>query len=321
MNIVLLFPSNLISTLFSPDAVTRLVALGTVINHADSADVADADILITSWGSPAVGKEILDRCPNLRLVAHAAGSVKPVVTEELWERGVRVTNAAKALGIGVAETALGLTICTAKNIFTLNANIHNGGWDEGREDVRELYNLTVGVLGSGRAGGHYIKLLQNFSVRVLCYDPYLSDEKAAALGCEKASLEEVLKNSDVISVHAPSIEATHHMLNADTLKLMKKDAVLINTARGTIIDERALYDHMAAGNLRYACLDVFDPEPPEAENSLRKLPNCILTPHLAGLVNNGRQRIGMHITQEIERFVRSGKLDCEVFQKDLEITA
>ena len=321
MNIVLLFPSNLISSLFSSEAITRLVALGTVINHADSADVADADILVTSWGSPAVSKEILDRCPNLRLVAHAAGSVKPVVTEPLWEKGVRVTNAAKALGIGVAETALGLTICTVKNVFALNANIHNGGWDEGREDVRELYNLTVGVLGSGRAGSHYIKLLQNFGVRVLCYDPYLSEEKAAALGCEKASLEEVLQNSDVVSVHAPSIEATHHMINADILKLMKKDAVLINTARGTIIDERALYDHMAAGNLRYACLDVFDPEPPGAENPLRKLPNCILTPHLAGLVNNGRQRIGMHITEEIERFVRSGKLDCEVFQKDLEITA
>ena len=321
MKIAFIFDPKKVPTLFSAEAVARLEALGTVTTHTDSSDVKDADIIITSWGSPAIDKEILERCPNLQLVAHAAGSVKSVVTEELWTRDVRVTNAAKVLGMGVAETALGFTICAAKNIFALNSGIHSGGWDGGREAVRELYTLTVGVLGSGWAGGHYIRLLQNFNVRVLCYDPYLSAEKAAALGCERASLEEVLKNSDIVSIHAPAIEATNHMINAGTLKWMKKDAVLINTARGTIIDEKALYEHMAAGNLRYACLDVFDPEPPEADNPLRKLPNCILTPHLAGLVNNGLQRIGMHVTEEIERFCRSEKLECEVLKKNLETMA
>jgi len=321
MNIALIFDFKKVPSLFSTKAIARLESLGKVTTHADSSDVANADIIITSWGSPEIDKEILDRCPNLRLVAHAAGSVKSVVTEELWTRDVRVTNAAKVLGMGVAETALGFTICAVKNIFALNSGIHGGGWDAGRENVRELYNLTVGVLGSGWAGGHYIKLLQNFNVRVLCYDPYMSEEKAAALGCERATLEEVLKNSDVVSIHAPAIEATNHMINADTLNLMKKDAVLINTARGTIIDERALYEHMAAGNLRYACLDVFDPEPPDADNPLRKLSNCILTPHLAGLVNNGLQRIGMHVTEEIERFGCNEKLECEVLRKNLETMA
>ena len=321
MNIALLFDPKKVPTLFSTEAIARLEALGTVTTHADSSDVKNADIIITSWGSPAIDKEILNRCSNLRLVAHAAGSVKSVVTEELWTHDVRVTNAAKVLGMGVAETALGFTICAIKNIFALNSGIHSGGWDGGREAVRELYNLTVGVLGSGWAGGHYIKLLQNFDVHVLCYDPYLSQEKAAALGCEKATLEVVLKKSDVISIHAPAIDATNHMINAETLKLMKKNAVLINTARGTIIDEKALYEHMAAGNLRYACLDVFDPEPPETGNPLRKLSNCILTPHLAGLVNNGLRRIGMHVTEEIERFCRSEKLECEVLKKNLETMA
>ncbi|HNX13568.1 MAG TPA: hydroxyacid dehydrogenase [Oscillospiraceae bacterium] len=321
MNIALVFDPKKVPKLFSAEAIARLEALGAMTYHADSSDVANADVIITSWGSPAIDKEILDRCPNLRLVAHAAGSVKSVVTEELWACGVRVTNSAKMLGMGVAETALGFTICAAKNIFALNSGIHGGGWDEGRENVRELYTLTVGVLGSGWAGGHYIKLLQNFNVRVLCYDPYLSAEKAASLGCERATLEEVLKNSDVVSIHAPAIEATNHMINADTLKLMKKDAVLINTARGTIIDEKALYEHLLAGNLRYACLDVFDPEPPEADNPLRKLPNCILTPHLAGLVTNGLQRIGMHVTEEIGRFCRNEKMECEVLKKNLETMA
>lgn len=102
------------------------------------------------------------------------------------------------------------------------------------------------------------------------------------------------------------------MLNAHTLPLMKRDAVLINTARGSIIDEDALYQHMKAGNLKYACLDVTDPEPPAKDHPLRSLPNVILTPHLAGLVNNGKRRIGMHVLQEIQRFLAGEPMECEV---------
>ena len=102
------------------------------------------------------------------------------------------------------------------------------------------------------------------------------------------------------------------MFNAETFKLMKKNAVLINTARGSIVDEKALYEHMAAGNLKYACLDVFDPEPLALDNPLRTLPNVILTPHLAGLKRNGQRRIGMHAAEEIERYINGEKMECEV---------
>ena len=172
--------------------------------------------------------------------------------------------------------------------------------------------MTIGVISCGWVGRHYIKLLQNFDVDVLLYDPYVSEEKCAEMGCKKADLETLLSVSDIVSVHAPSIPATNHMLNAETLRLMKKDAILINTARGSIIDEKALYEHMLAGNLKYACLDVFDPEPPAVDNPLRTLPNVILTPHLAGLAMNGRRRIGMHAAEEIEKFLNGEKMDCEV---------
>ena len=111
------------------------------------------------------------------------------------------------------------------------------------------------------------------------------------------------------------------MFNSDTLALMKKDAILINTTRGSIIDEEALYQHMKAGNLKYACLDVFDPEPPRSDHPLRTLPNCIMTPHLAGLTHNGLLRIGSHCVGEIERYLNGQPLTTEVPQQQLSTIA
>jgi phosphoglycerate dehydrogenase-like enzyme len=279
--------------------------------------IEGADIAVTSWGNTALDGEILAVCPGLKFLAHAAGSVKPVVSDELWVKGIRVLSSACPLGEGVAETALGFTISACKNFYNLNSSLHNGGWNEGKENIRELFDLKIGVIGCGWAGKHYIKLLQNFYVDVYCCDPFINTENMKKLGAEKAELDWILKNCDVISVHAPSIPSTNHMLNKDTLELMKKDAVLINTARGTIIDEVALYEHMAAGNLKYACIDVFDPEPPVKENKLFTLPNVITTPHLAGLAQNGLRRIGTFVCEETEHFLKGLPVRGEVTKEML----
>ena len=318
MKIAMIFDNALQSRLFTKKALDELAAMGELcINQGDpslenvKATIKDADIAITSWGNSFMTEEILNECPNLKLIVHAAGSVKPVVTDELWERGVRVCASTKPLGIGVAETALGFTISACKSFYNLNDTIHAGGFG-GRKEVRELYEITVGVVSAGFVGRHYIKLLQNFGVEVLLYDPFVTDQQAKEMGCTKAELAELLEKSDVVSLHAPSIPETNHMINADTLKLMKKDAILINTSRGSVIDEKALYEHMAAGNLKYACLDVFDPEPLKPENPLRTLKNVIMTPHIAGLANNGQLRIGAHAVEEIQRFINGQPMDCEV---------
>ena len=172
------------------------------------------------------------------------------------------------------------------------------------------------------AGSHYMELLQMFDVEILLNDPFISAEDAQKrFNAKKVELDELLRTADVVSIHAPSIPETYHMFNRDTLALMKKDAVLINTARGSIIDEEALYEHMKAGNLKYACLDVFDPEPPRADHPLRTLPNCIMTPHLAGLTHNGLLRIGSHCVSEIERYLNGQPLTTEVIQQQLSTMA
>lgn len=305
-------------------AIDYFASLGEVaFNEGDTSKesvmkiIKDADIAITSWGNTSLDGDVLSVCPNLKLLAHAAGSVKPVVSDELWSKGVRVLSCACPLGEGVAETALGFTLSASKNFYTLNTSVKNGGWEEGKKNIRELFDLKIGVIGCGWAGKHYIKLLQSFYVDVFCSDPFITSEDMKKLGAEKAELEWILENCDIISVHAPSIPSTYHMFNADTLKKMKKDAVLINTSRGTLIDELALYNHMKEGNLKYACLDVFDPEPPKKENPLFTLDNVIVTPHLAGLANNGLKRIGIFVCEETAHFLNNQPIRGEVTKEML----
>jgi len=263
----------------------------------------DADVVITCWGSPHLTKEYLDAAPNLKLILHAAGTVAPIVDEEIWRRGIRVVCAGIAMARGVAEVTLGLMISASKDFFRLNDQIHAGGWQNGVErTVVDLYDITIGIIGGGMIGKQVIQLLKMYEVDIVVYDPYITEEACQEMGVRKVELEELLRISDIVSLHASAIPETYHMINAQTLKLMKKDAGLINTARGMLIDEKALYEHMTAGNLRFACLDVTDPEPPLFDNPLRKLSNVIFLPHIAGVVNNGLLRLGRHVIKELELF-------------------
>ena len=266
----------------------------------------EADVIVTSWGSAQLTAEVMQKLPRLRYVAHAAGSVKPIVSDAMFDRGVRVTSSAKVLGMGVAETALGYTIACVKNLFNVSRGIHAGGWTKEAplkeyDGIREMFEIKIGVVGGGMAGSHYMKLLSMFDVEILLYDPFISAEQdARPLLCKKGFAGRTAQpgggHLHSCALHSPKPIS---MFNADTLKLMRRDATLINTARGSIIDEEALYAHMKAGNLKYACLDVFDPyEPLLPENPLRTLPNCVLTPHLAGLTHNGLLRIGAHCADD-----------------------
>jgi len=297
--------------IFSPNALDRLRALGPLAVNEGTNKPEDilpvmigADVIITSWGSPRLTAEYLDAAPDMRLIIHAAGSVQPIVTDEIWERGIRLTCSSFAIGSGVAETTLALAISASKNFYQFNDLIHAGGWNEaGMDLVVDMVDITVGVLGMGMVGKQFIKLLGNYDVDVIAYDPYVSEADCAKMNVKKVSLEELLRQSDIVTIHAPSVPETENLINRETLALMKKSAGLINTARGSIINEKDLYDHMAAGNLRFACLDVTNPEPPAAGNPLRRLPNVIMLPHIAGVVNNGLARIGRHVARELKRFI------------------
>lgn len=312
MKIAMLMDKNTRSQVLDQETIRRFASCGELVwNETEQNDpenakkvIRGAEVAVTSWGSPAMTKELLDEAPGLKLVLHAAGSVKPIVTPEMYRRGIKIISSAYVLSSGVSETALGLTIAACKNFFPLNQEIRQGGWSH--VGVTDLYGITVGIVGFGIAGSHFAELLTNFSVKVISYDLYVPEQPMAALGVEKVEFEELLRRSDVVSLHAPSIDDTYHMINHDTLSKMKDGAVLINTARGSLVDEEALICTLESGKLKMACLDVTDPEPPLPDSRLRTLPNCILTPHLAGQAGNGLRKIGAHCFLELERFL-SGK--------------
>ncbi|MDW7656494.1 MAG: hydroxyacid dehydrogenase [Bacillota bacterium] len=320
MKIALLMNAKVRPGVITDRTMIKLKQLGEVcLNESDATDtdviksvIRDADIAVTSWGNGPLTADILDCAPNLKLVAHAAGSVKPIVSDALFDRSIPLISSAVVLSSGVSETALGFTISAAKNFYQLNQMIHEGGWKHDNHTITELFEINIGVIGCGYAGKHYIELLQCFDVTILAYDPYLDAEKIRSMGAEKADLDRILRESDIISLHAPSIPATRHMINAETLAMMKDDVILINTARGSLIDEKALYEHMKSGKIKYTCIDVTDPEPPAADHPLRSLPNCIMTPHLAGQANNGKGRIGVHVYEEIQRLLNQEPLVSQV---------
>lgn len=271
-----------------------------------------ANVIITSWESPQISKDILDKCPDLKGVIHAAGSVKPVVSDELIARKIRITGSAAAIGEGVAETALGFAISACKGFYPLKEDTKNRLWDENIYTVvKDFYDINIGVISGGFVGRHMVKLLKNFHVNIFMYDPILSEKEIRDIGAEKVDLDQLMSICDVVTVHAPSIPATDNMINKNNLSLMKDGAVLINTARGTIINEQDLIDELEKGRI-FACIDVTNPEPPELDNKLRTLSNVVLTPHIAGTVTNGLKRIALHVCEELERLMNGEKMRTEV---------
>lgn len=328
INIALLAGNRTLNRVFHNQHMEQLKKLGNVRLHSYehplteaqlTEQLSDADIAISSWGCRELTEEILSRATNLKAVLHAAGTVKGIVTPQLWERGIRVSSGAEALGIGVAETAIGLTIASLKDMWRLSQYMREGGWG-GTERVTELYGIKVGVVGAGNAGRQYMKLMRNFEVELLVFDPLVTEEQAAAMGATKASFQQLLTQSDVISIHAPALPETYRMFNDDAFGLMKDDCILINTARGSIIDEAALVQHLRRGRL-FACLDVTDPEPPAADHPFRELPNVVLLPHIAGSVNNGLYRLGAFTIGDLQRLLNGEMMRGEVTEAQLNTIA
>ncbi|MDD3928109.1 MAG: hydroxyacid dehydrogenase [bacterium] len=317
MKCAILINEKVYDFVFDRDTVTELETLTEVAWEAvpvmDEAKahrlMAKADIAVTSWESPRLEGELLAAAPHLKLIVHAAGSVKPVIGEEIVSMGIRVTTAAPAISIGVAEYCLGAILMMGKRLKEQMAVVESGGWrSEKSGSAIEIYGAVAGIVGAGFVGRHLIKLLQNFELKeIKVYDPYLAEEEAASLGTVKATLEEIFAQCDYISLNAPDTPATRGMVTRELIESIKDNAVLINTARGAIVDEAALTEELATGRF-VALLDVTDPEPPAADHPLRRMPNVILTPHMAGVLNRNGRRVGRYAVNEIDNFIHGRPL-------------
>jgi phosphoglycerate dehydrogenase-like enzyme len=278
-----------------------------------------ADGVITCWGSLPLTAERLVSAPALRYVIHSAGTVKGLVSQALWERGIRVTSAANVNGRPVAQFLLGMLFTCLKHVYRYQVEFKARGRDAWRRtsDIPGYNRTVVGVIGAGNVGRHLLRFLQPHDFRVLVNDPQLDDATARALGATKADLDTLLRQSRAVMLVAPNIPENRLMIGARELALMQDGSYFINPGRGALLDHDALITELKTGRLT-ACLDVTDPEPPEPGSPLYSLPNCILTPHVAGSLGEECLLLGDQARDEIRRLVSGEPFENEVTEEALQ---
>ncbi|MER5452551.1 hydroxyacid dehydrogenase [Streptomyces sp. NPDC002764] len=271
--------------------------------------LARTEILVTGWGCPRLDAAVLDAAPRLRAVLHSAGSVKGFSTPELWRRSVVVSSAADANAVPVAEYTLAMILLAGKNVLAARERLRTERVHPGWSVVPGIGNhgRRVGVIGASRIGRRVIALLAPFDLRVTLTDPYVTERRAAELGVPLLPLDDLLRTSDIVTVHAPETPRTRHLVGRRELALMPDGATLINTARGGLVDHDALVEEVRAGRLN-AVLDVTDPEPLPADSPLYDLPGAFVTPHLAGSQGNELSRLGTTVAEEAARLLAGEEL-------------
>jgi phosphoglycerate dehydrogenase-like enzyme len=285
-----------------------------------AAELPRLEVLVTSWGCPRIDEDLIAQTPRLRLIAHLAGSVKGFIDDSVWRRGIRVVNAVAANAVPVAEYTIGAILFANKQVFQLNRfylqhQENRAPWTKEAPNVGN-YGKTVGIVGASHVGTLVMQHLQNFDMRVLLYDPYVTPLDARQAGAYKVGLTELLSQSDVVSLHAPLLADTKTMLGARELSLMQDGATLINTARGGLIDQAALEAELARGRL-FAILDTTTPEVLPRNNPLYRMPNVFLTPHIAGSLGDETQRLTDYIVAELERYYKGMQLKHQVKREHL----
>jgi len=268
-------------------------------------EIANADVLMTTWHSPFLTAKMLGQHPRVKLIAHCGGEVKSRVAEDVFET-VTITNAADPMARGVAEMALALMLTLVRRIPDYAAEMRNGvtRTNEYVSEGETLLRRQVGIVGFGRIGRALAGLLQPLGVDVFVSDPYAKADVVAAYDTKLVELHELLSMCSVVVLCAALTPDTRGMFDEHRLALMGDGSYLINVARGGLIDMEALLDELRSGRISTA-LDVTDPlEPLPPDHELRKLPNVILTPHIAAGGIEMRREIGALAVDEVIRFAK-----------------
>ena len=267
--------------------------------------VADADVVLTSWGTPRLDAALWADGSGPSVVAHAAGSVKKLVDPAILDRGVAVFSAGGRIARSVGEYCLAAMLTLARRLPRFDAAVRSGGWKQRELRGRELAGQPVGVLGASSTARALITLLAPFGCDVLVYDPYLGAEQAAALGVRVVSLDEAL-SCPFVSVHVPDVPETRGLVSRALLERLPDGAILVNSARGPAVDQRALLEQVLAGRVS-AALDVFDPEPPRLAADVLAAPNLLLTPHIAGDTAEGHRALAGYVLADALRWLDTGE--------------
>ena len=317
--------------LFAEAQQERLASLGALSTQTQAGNLTGAqltaligghDIVISSWGTPPFSPAVLAAADRLKLIAHAAGSVKGLLPPPVFAAGRRVTHVAYSMSIPVAETTLALIFLCLRNFHKIARAFDDEGWEAARDmpPGAELAANRVGVIGAGYTGRAVIRRLLALDAEVWLCDPYVSEDGAAELGARKASLERLMRECPIVTLQAPATDETYRMIGREQLSWLRDGAIFINTARAHLIDETALLAELRSGRIN-AALDVFDQEPLPEDSPFRGLDNLIITPHIAAVTHQAYKRQGQIAVDEVARYLRAGELRYEVTRDMLDTMA
>ncbi len=253
---------------------------------------------------PKVTRRVIEAAPKLRVIGRAGVGLDNIDLDAAKERGIKVVNSPAASSRSVAELVFGLLFAVARKIAFADRKMREGIWAKKQCMGTELEGKTIGIVGFGRIGYNVAKIANAFGMRVLLYDPYPNEERAKEIGGTFTSLEDLLKESDVVTLHVPLIDATYHLINEERLKLMKSTAILINAARGAVVDNKALVKALQEGWIAGAGLDVFEEEPLPKDHPLTRLDNVVLTPHIGASTEEAQMRAGVQVAEQIVEILK-----------------
>ncbi|MEM6333003.1 MAG: hydroxyacid dehydrogenase [Planctomycetota bacterium] len=283
--------------------------------------IGGVELMFSGWGAPRVDEALLDAMPSLRVVFYGAGSIRQLMTDAAWEGGVRVCSAYAANAVPVAEFTLSQVVFCLKQGYR---HIRTYREHRRKRDAHEsagAYGSTVGIVSIGMIGSMVCERLKALDVDVVAYDPYASDEVAERLGVTLVDLPELFATSDVVSIHAPSLEATRGLVTGELIASMKPQASLINTSRGAVIDEPAMVEVLGGRPDLTAVLDVTQREPEPADSPLWSMENVVLLPHIAGSAGRECRRMGRYMIDELDRYLDGRPLDWEISRQAASIMA
>jgi D-3-phosphoglycerate dehydrogenase len=288
----------LISDPFGKDLPGKLEEFGEVTDNKE--ELPTADIVLVRSATKAT-KEYIDQATNLKMIIRGGVGIDNIDVEYAKSKGIAVHNTPQASAIAVAELAMAMMLAIQRNIVRAHNTTKNGEWIKKQLKGKELYKKTLGLIGIGRIGTEVAKRAQAFGMNVIAY----RKSGAPSDYAEIVSLDEVLSKADIISLHTPITEETKGIINKDTIAKMKDGVVLINTARGKLINEQDMAEALNSGKMRYAGIDVYHSEPPK-ESPLLGVDNVLLIPHLGAQTFENMDRIGEIVVDLIQNHVKSG---------------
>ncbi len=268
-------------------------------------ELAEADgILVRTWD---ITEKVIEAAPGLKVIGIHGIGVDRVDLDAAEKRGIIVTNTPLANTMAVAEHTFGLILSLLRRISSSDRLIREGRWKEARSVGKLLMNMTVGIVGFGNVGTRVAKRLRAFEAKVLAHDPYVPLERFEESGVRSVNLEDLLRESDIVTLHVPLTKFTKHMIGEQELRMMRKEAFIVNTSRGSIIDENALSLALSDGWISGAALDVFEEEPLEQDSPLIQLSNVVLTPHTAGSTDESLKRMAETAARDIAKVLGGEK--------------